>query len=156
MKQQELDVILEKHNLWVKDEAGGERADLEGANLEGAYLKGANLMDANLRNANLRNANLMDANLWGANGNLKNIKSIGVEKYPVVYTDAYLQIGCERHPITDWWEFEDRRILEMDGKSALQFWHKWKNQIKEIIEMSPAEPTGYIDGDANGSSSECL
>ncbi len=62
--------------------------------------------------------------------------------YPITYTSEYLQIGCERHPIADWWEFDDRRILEMDGRGALEFWMLWKNIIRTVIETSPAEKTG--------------
>ena len=35
MKQEELQTILNKHNLWLNDEEGGERANLTGANLTG-------------------------------------------------------------------------------------------------------------------------
>lgn len=41
--KEELDVILEKHLLWVKGDVTGVRANLEGANLYGANLKLANL-----------------------------------------------------------------------------------------------------------------
>lgn len=63
--------VLQRHAKWLKDEEGGEKADLRGANLRGADLRGADLRDANLRDANLwganlRGANLRDANLWGA------------------------------------------------------------------------------------------
>ena len=65
--KEELDVILEKHLLWVKGDVAGVRANLYGANLEGANLKGANLYGANLYGANLEGANLEGANLEGAN-----------------------------------------------------------------------------------------
>ena len=74
--------VLQRHAKWLKNEEGGEKAnlrgadlrgadlrgaDLWGANLWGANLRGANLRDANLRGANLRDANLRGADLWGAN-----------------------------------------------------------------------------------------
>jgi hypothetical protein len=75
--QEELEVFLRKHKLWLACEEGGERANLQGANLQeanlrwanlqGANLQGANLQEANLRWANLRWANLQEANLQGAN-----------------------------------------------------------------------------------------
>jgi hypothetical protein len=52
-----------------------------------------------------------------------------------------MQIGCERHLITEWAEFDDKRILEMDGKDALKFWRKYKSWIFQAIELAPAEPT---------------
>ena len=115
--------------------------------LWGANLDGADLRDADLRCANLRGVNLRGASLWGATGNLKHIKSIFLEKYQITYTSDILQIGCESHLITEWWEYNDKRIFDMDGKYSLEFWHKWKDYIKQTIEMSPAEPTGYKERD---------
>ncbi|NVS98860.1 pentapeptide repeat-containing protein [Listeria monocytogenes] len=79
MKQEELDIILENHGKWLRDE-GGERADLTGAdlrhtNLSNAVLTGADLTHANLSNADLSNANLTNAVLTNAdlsNANLTN------------------------------------------------------------------------------------
>ena len=56
--KQEIAVVIDKHALWLKNDAAGVRANLEGANLEGANLKGANLKGANLYGANLKGANL--------------------------------------------------------------------------------------------------
>ena len=61
-----LNEILEKHLKWLRNEDGGERADLRGANLYGADLYGADLRGANLCKANLCKANLCKANLYGA------------------------------------------------------------------------------------------
>ncbi|MGJ6138098.1 pentapeptide repeat-containing protein [Listeria monocytogenes] len=71
MNQAELDVVIEKHEKWLRD-GYGERADLSGANLRGANLSYANLSYADLRRADLsgeylRRANLRGANLSGAN-----------------------------------------------------------------------------------------
>ena len=118
-------------------------ADLRGADLYGAKLYGANLYDANLRGANLRGADLRGADLWWCAGNKSEIKSLWFsDAYPITYTFEYLQIGCERHKISDWWSFDDRRIVEMDGKTALKFWKENKELIKQIIESNPAKATG--------------
>ncbi|MDL0446843.1 pentapeptide repeat-containing protein [Listeria monocytogenes] len=61
MKQEELDIILENHGKWLRNE-GGEKADLSNADL-----KNTNLRFANLRLADLRGADLSYANLRGAN-----------------------------------------------------------------------------------------
>ena len=63
MTATELKEILDKHNKWLNDEDGGERAVLHGANLREADLRDANLRDANLRGADLRGADLSGANL---------------------------------------------------------------------------------------------
>ncbi|HDU3361178.1 TPA: pentapeptide repeat-containing protein [Listeria monocytogenes] len=83
MNQAELDVVIEKHEKWLRDGYGERanlsyadlrRADLSGANLRGADLSGANLRRANLRGANLSGANLRRANLRGANLRRANLR----------------------------------------------------------------------------------
>ena len=59
--------ILDKHLKWMRDEDGGERANLSGAYLSGADLSGANLSGANLSGAYLSGADLSGANLSEAN-----------------------------------------------------------------------------------------
>ena len=118
-------------------------ADLGDADLGGANLGGANLRYANLRGADLRYANLGDADLRWCAGNKCEIKSLWFsDVYPITYTSEYMQIGCERHKIADWWEFDDKRILKMDGKTALKFWRENKDLIKQIVDANPAKPTG--------------
>ena len=73
---EKLQEIIKSHGRWLRNEEGGERANLRDAYLSGANLRGADLRDANLsdaylsgadlRGANLRGANLRDANLSGA------------------------------------------------------------------------------------------
>jgi len=64
---EELAEVLRLHDLWLDDEAGGERANLAGADLAGANLARANLAWADLARANLARADLARANLAGAN-----------------------------------------------------------------------------------------
>ena len=53
-----LQEIIKSHGRWLRNEEGGERADLRGANLSGA-----NLRSAYLRSADLSDADLSDADL---------------------------------------------------------------------------------------------
>jgi len=74
---EELKIILDKHQQWLNDPNTGERAnltgdylfrvDLSGANLSGANLTGADLSGADLSGANLSGANLFKVNLSWAN-----------------------------------------------------------------------------------------
>ncbi|HCQ0927660.1 TPA: pentapeptide repeat-containing protein [Listeria monocytogenes] len=82
MNQAELDVVIEKHEKWLRDGYGERanlsyadlrRADLSGANLRRANLRGANLSYANLSYADLRRADLSGANLSGANLSYANL-----------------------------------------------------------------------------------
>tara|TARA_R110000782_G_scaffold21400_1_gene57553 strand:- start:112 stop:669 length:558 start_codon:yes stop_codon:yes gene_type:complete len=63
---EQLKNILELHDLWLKNDKSGVRANLTGADLIGANLIGANLSGANLSGANLREVDLVGASLIGA------------------------------------------------------------------------------------------
>ena len=160
MTQERIKEVIALHEDWLNGKIGGERADLSGANLSGADLgeanlgdanlryadlEGANLRKADLRSADLRGASLRDAdlggvNLKGAKGDGKYIKSIRTKRYLINYTASVLQIGCKNHLISEWVEFEDKEISQMD-RGALEWWKKWKNTIMQTIEGDPCEPT---------------
>ena len=126
-------------------------ANLNGANLTGADLHYANLSGADMGGAILNAADLNDTNLGGADidytelsgvhGINKYIKSIHLEYSCVTYTADIIQIAFEEYSIEEWRSFDDDKIVEIYGKEALEFWHKWKDTIFQIIEMCPAEPT---------------
>ena len=146
--------IIEQHALWL-DTGGKEgsranltHANLTCANLTRANLTRANLYGANLTRANLTHANLDCANLDGASGNLNNLKSVFCDTYPVTYTAEVMQIGCQCHKLEDWWSFDDARIIEMEGKTALKWWRTWKPILQQIIATSPAN-ANQICGEQN-------
>ncbi|HAA3039790.1 TPA_asm: hypothetical protein GEJ20_14770 [Listeria monocytogenes] len=97
MNQEELDIILENHGKWLRNE-GGDRADLSNADLKNTNLRFANLRlaylsNANLRGANLRGANLRFADLRGAdlsNVNLSNVNLSNANFRGVDLSDANL------------------------------------------------------------------
>ena len=63
--REELDQILQQHQLWLDTEGGqGQRANLHGAYLRHAILVGTNLLGADLRCADLRGAHFLRAELW--------------------------------------------------------------------------------------------
>ncbi|HHQ0976492.1 TPA: pentapeptide repeat-containing protein [Listeria innocua] len=80
MNQAELDVVIEKHEKWLRDGYGERanlrRADLSYADLSYADLNGADLSDADLRGANLSYADLNGADLRGANLNWINWRDV--------------------------------------------------------------------------------
>ena len=93
-----LNEIIESHGKWLRNEEGGEKANLIGAdlgdaNLRSANLGGADLEDANLIGANLRGADLGGANLGGADledANLGDANLIGANLRGSNLGDAYL------------------------------------------------------------------
>ena len=79
MTQEELKVVLEKHQKWLQGEPGGERAELQDADLQGANLQGAELQDADLQRANLRGANLQWADLQWADLQGANLRGANLQ-----------------------------------------------------------------------------
>ncbi|CAB4124723.1 Pentapeptide repeat [uncultured Caudovirales phage] len=123
-------------------------ADLRGANLIYADLRGANLIYADLRGANLIYADLRGANLRGAIGNMREIKSLQLDTWSVVWVKdqenkTTLQIGCQRHPLEMWEKSDPRWIATLDPK-ATEWWGQWKETILGLVEKSPAHPYGKV------------
>ena len=117
-------------------------ADLSSADLSSADLSFADLSFADLSSADLRSADHnQDTIYWDTVGNSSEIKTLCIsDDYIITYTSEYLQIGCERHDIKDWWKFDDEKIKAMDGVRALEFWSTYKSLIKKTIKVSPAKP----------------
>ena len=107
-------------------------ANLSDANLSGAYLSSANLSDANLSGANLSDAYLSDAK-WcnGITINYAPLQLSGLH-WMVYILDNHMQIGCELHTLAEWAEFDDARIVAMDGKDALRFWRSHKAALLSL------------------------
>ncbi|HAC3973086.1 TPA_asm: pentapeptide repeat-containing protein [Listeria monocytogenes] len=86
MNQEELDIILENHGKWLRNE-GGDRADLSNADLKNTNLRFANLRLAYLSNANLRGANLRGANLRGANLRFADLRGADLSNVNLSYAN---------------------------------------------------------------------
>jgi hypothetical protein len=117
--------------------------DLSYTDLSYANLCYTNLSSANLSYANLSYTDLSSANLCYVIGEMKSLKSFQIEKYMISYTNSILNISCQSYDIEEWRDFDDKKIKKMED-GALEWWTKWKPIIFKIIEMSPAEPTGYV------------
>ena len=136
----------------VEARANLARANLADANLAGANLAGANLARANLAAAYLADANLAGANLARANLaaayladayladakwsdgiiiNKRPIQLYGLD-YSVTILDDHMQIGCELHALSEWSDFDDRRIAQMDGLRSAKFWKAHKEVLLSL------------------------
>ena len=67
ISKEELKTILEKHKLWLRQEDGGEKANLSGSDLSGSDLSGSDLSGSDLSGSDLRWSNLSWSNLSGSN-----------------------------------------------------------------------------------------
>ncbi|EAC2704501.1 pentapeptide repeat-containing protein [Listeria monocytogenes] len=108
MKKEELDIILENHGKWLRDE-GGERADLTGADLRHTNLTNAVLSGADLRHANLTNADLSGADLRHAN--LTNADLSGADLRHANLTNADLRHANLTNAVLTWVNWQDVRGL---------------------------------------------
>jgi hypothetical protein len=57
-----------------------------------------------------------------------------------------MQIGCQLHLISEWWNFSDSEIDAMDSHAST-WWKVWKPILQTIIEASPAVETGHKEDD---------
>ena len=67
------------------------------------------------------------------NARVSPVNIIGLT-YPVTITDGHIRIGCEFHTIAEWRDFDDRRILKMEGRTAINFWRAHKAAIMSICD----------------------
>ena len=87
MEQSELNIILEEHAKWLKDDSTGKRANLSEANLRYANLSRADLRYVNLTEANLTDANLTYANLSGADLRYANLTEANLTDANLTYAN---------------------------------------------------------------------
>ena len=120
-------------------------ADLLCANLRGANLLSVNLQFANLQYANLQFADLLCADLRGAKSKLNDIE-YEITKTPIIIfnlrwsiyiDDKIMEIGCQKHFITDWFKFKTKEIAEIES-NALSFW----KENRKILLMLCKNHTG--------------
>ena len=112
------------------------KSTIEAALDAGADLSGANLSRANLSRADLSGASLSRANLSGASYGegapltYPPIQLLGL-KWPILFLDTHIKIGCELHLTTGWETFTPDQISAM-AVGALDFWDEFKDIILAI------------------------
>lgn len=99
-----------------------------GANLQGVNLVGANFTDANLTTAELSGAKLKGAKFYDTIGNGHEVRTLQTATYMVVVVGDVMQIGCERHLVSEWASFDDNVIYDMDCNALL-----WWSQSKALV-----------------------
>ena len=156
MTRKELQEIIAAHGRWLKDEPGGNRADLRGAdlyraNLYGADLGGANLYGADLGDANLGGANLYGADLSGANlggADLRGAKILQIgpigsrNDYTIFRVDENIvQCGC-------WNNYKGGSLDDFAARVCEQYPDKnnpYRKEYERAIDYFRAEREAWID-----------
>ena len=158
MTQEEIQEVLAKHVKWLRGEDDGQCANFKGMYLSGTHfvnsilisanfygsdlsyidLSRADLFDADLRCTNLRYANLDYADFRGADftGSKREDYELtqtpiamSLTPYYVIIFDRHMEIGCKSYTHEEWENFSDKEIIAMDGKTALEFWRKYKTML---------------------------
>jgi len=106
-------------------------ADLTCADLTDANLTCADLTDADLTCADLTDADLTDADLTDA----KNTPLVIYGLRWIVQINGFgqMKIGCQKHDVSAWRDFDDDAISAMDV-GALSFWKQHKTTLLAICE----------------------
>ena len=162
--QEKLNEIIESHGKWLRNEEGGEKADLRGADLRGAdlgdadlggaylrgadlggadlggaYLRGADLGGAYLRGADLGGAYLGDADLRGAdlNKTYYQITRIGSRNATTTYCveDDNVVCGCWNNYRGGTLEEFKKRVESVYGKDGKTPDKKYYTQYMAAIEF---------------------
>ena len=94
--------------------------------IEAALDAGADLSGANLSRANLSGASYGE----GAPLTYPPIQLLGL-KWPILFLDTHIKIGCELHLTTGWETFTPDQISAM-AVGALDFWDEFKDIILAI------------------------
>ena len=110
-------------------------SDLSGSDLSGSILRDSNLSSSDLRGSDLSGSDLRDSNLMNVCGNNKEIRTIQTGCYICNLTKDFMQIGCKKHTYKEWFEFTDKRIENMDGQTAVEFWGKYKDLLFKHAEL---------------------
>ena len=136
--------IFKKHLAWLKDEDGGERADLSGANLRWADLRGANLREADLREADLRGANLRwadlreadlrEADLREADLRGANLRGADLREADLREADLDMSSGIPFHCGGTKFKGDDRLFAQMLFHLTRGDWSQCSGGVKEALE----------------------
>ena len=52
--------------------------------------------------------------------------------YRITVTDKHIKIGCQQHLKSEWLNFQEGEIMEMDGERALKFWRIFKPLAEQL------------------------
>ena len=52
--------------------------------------------------------------------------------YAITVTDKHIEIGCQQRLKSEWLDFQEGEIIEMDRKRALKFWRIFKPLAEQL------------------------
>jgi len=111
MTQDELNEIVRKHGMWIRNEDVGVIANLSGSDLSDSNLRGSDLRGSDLRGSNLSGSDLRGSNLSGAKRFCKTLKhfarwdnlyNYGVEIAVSTDKTVIVKMGCKELTLQEW------------------------------------------------------
>lgn len=116
-------------------------ADLRDTNFDGADLYGTKFCGAKLEGAKFDGQHIVDAQRFAARligayidneHLLRQPIFIHGLLWPVLITDNFMRIGCQRWEHQEWRDFSDRDIHDMDTINAVKFWSRYKKFLLDL------------------------
>jgi len=134
--------ILDKHLKWMKEEDGGEIANLSYANLCSADLRYADLRYANLCSADLRSADLSYADLRYANLCSADLRSAKIDDKLL---NKFYPIACPESGAFIAWKKAGNKIVKLevceDAKRSSAFTRKCRCSAAKVIAIENVNGT---------------
>ena len=106
MNKKELKNILRSHAQWLENDSG-------------------------IR-ANLKEANLHGANLAGAVGNMREVRSVQLSRWPVVICAERMWVGCVCKTLREWKSLTPPELARID-QTASEWRKRWGRALKAIL-----------------------
>ena len=143
MTQEELNKIIESHELWMMGVEEGIRADLRGVDLEGVLLNEADLRCADLREArlstDLKGTDLRKADLRGAYlpDYMYQVTGCGKAYRPTTYDVLNNQVicGCWECNYGNTLDNFEKRIEDVYGAYRPEPYEKYYNEYMSAIKF---------------------
>jgi hypothetical protein len=157
---EELKEILRKHEMWLRNEYGGERADLSRSNLSGSNLSRSDLSGSNLSGSdlsrsdlswsnlswsNLSGSDLSGSNLSGSDLSRSNLSGINLSWVEGVIEDlliSYTSISPEGN-IIGWKKCKNDVIVKLEipaeAKRSNASGRKCRAEFAKVIEIIGAD-----------------
>ena len=106
---------------------------MSGCDLSWATLSGCDLSVCDLSGCDLSEADLSGANLSGEIISKPPMQINGIQ-WPVMITEKYLAIGCQRHTHDEWRGFSQEQISALH-RDAWSFWQKHKSSLLGLCDV---------------------
>lgn len=117
-------------------------ADFIKCNMTKCAFYNCNFFGANIKTSNFMSARFSDCdinleNMESLFGNGKQIKSMFISDYPIVWTSEYLQIGCQKKTIEEWRALDKEKANELID-FGWSWWEEHRDFIVNAIKEYPA------------------